>query len=147
MSYNLRRIFSVAVAALVAALFAGCAKVDPTPDFVRADRLIQASTGLPTAGASGVEVAVAGFAFVGTMIRIGTTILLITPDVFRGRISGFQQLCFRVAQPLGALLAGLIAQHLSIRMSFGVFGLVVPVAVGAAALWRRMGRGHQNANE
>ena len=55
MSYNVRRIFSAVLVALVTALFAGCARVNPAPDFARADHLIQASTGLPTVAASGVE--------------------------------------------------------------------------------------------
>lgn len=54
----------------------------------------------------GCVVALAGLCFVGTMICLGTEILLTVPDNFPGRVSSFQQICFRTAQPVGSLLAG-----------------------------------------
>jgi predicted MFS family arabinose efflux permease len=80
-------------------------------------------------------VTVAGFAFVGTMIRLGTAILMMTPDDFRGRVSSLQQICFRAGQPLGALLAGVVAQHLGIRAAFWTFGGVLLVAITALGMF------------
>ena len=69
-----------------------------------------------------VIIAVAGFVFVGTMIRLGTAILQCTPDLFRGRVTSLQQIGFRAAQPAGALLAGLLARYWGISTAFWVFG-------------------------
>ncbi|MEO8271662.1 MAG: MFS transporter, partial [Aureliella sp.] len=71
----------------------------------------------------------AGMAFVGTMIELGTGLLSQTPDEFRGRISGVQQLCFRVAQPFGGLIAGLLAQNAGVKVAFVVFGTALIVGV------------------
>jgi len=76
-------------------------------------------------------VAVSGLTFVGTMIRLGTAILQATPDEFRGRVTSLQQICFRSGQPLGALLAGLLARQLGIRTAFWVFGGLLALAVPA----------------
>jgi len=69
-----------------------------------------------------VWVTVAGFMFVGTMIRLGTALIQVTPDAFRGRVTSLQQIGFRAGQPLGALLAGLIAARLGIVRAFWGFG-------------------------
>jgi predicted MFS family arabinose efflux permease len=76
-----------------------------------------------------VLIAIAGLAFVGTMIRVGTAILVSTPDDFRGRVTSLQQICFRAAQPIGALLAGLLASRLGVRSAFWAFGGLLLLAV------------------
>jgi cobalt-zinc-cadmium efflux system outer membrane protein len=53
MFYSIRRILCAGLTALFAATLAGCARVDPKPDFARARKLIEASTGLPSSAASG----------------------------------------------------------------------------------------------
>ena len=80
-------------------------------------------------------VAVSGLTFVGTMIRLGTAILQTTPDEFRGRVTAFQQMAFRAAQPLGALLAGTIARALGVPIAFWSFGLVLILCIICVALW------------
>src|SRR5207248_4566081 len=76
-------------------------------------------------------IAVAGLAFVGTMILLGTAILQVTPDPFRGRVTSLQQVCFRAGQPLGALLAGLLARRLGIGAAFCGFGGLLLLAIPA----------------
>ncbi len=73
--------------------------------------------------------AAAGLCFVGAMIRLGTSILQATPDLFRGRVSSFQQVAFRSGQPLGALTAGIAARHLGLRSTFGIFSVVLIACV------------------
>ena len=73
---------------------------------------------------------IAGMAFVGAMIELGTELLSQTPDALRGRISGVQQLSFRAAQPLGGLLASLVAGYAGLQTAFVVFGAVL--SLGAA---------------
>ncbi len=69
-----------------------------------------------------VLVAIAGFAFVGANIQIGTTILQETGDEYRGRVTSVQQICFRTGQPLGAMIGGLLADRTGIGFVFGLFG-------------------------
>ena len=79
-----------------------------------------------------VLVALAGVAFVGTMIQLGTTILLDTEDAYRGRVTSLQQMCFRIGQPLGAFIGGIIADQTGIGFVFGLFGgLLIVTAIGA----------------
>ena len=68
---------------------------------------------------------VAGLAFVGAMIELGTGLLSSTPDTLRGRVSGIQQLCFRVAQPVGCVSGALLTEYASIQTAFVAFGIVL----------------------
>lgn len=84
------------------------------------------------AGVTGLVLAasisgLAGMAFVGAMIELGTGLLSQTPDALRGRVSGVQQFCFRVAQPLGGLVAALVAHRAGIQTAFVTFGLLLIV--------------------
>jgi predicted MFS family arabinose efflux permease len=83
-----------------------------------------------------ILVGVAGFAFVGTMIRLGTALLLVTPDEFRGRVTSLQQMSFRFAQPVGALAVGVIASIFGIRIAFWAFGGLL---LGSVALLLAIG--------
>ena len=83
---------------------------------------------MPLALASSI-VALAGFAFISTMIRLGTAILQSSPNEFRGRVTSFQSLGFRAAQPIGSLLAGCIAELFGVRIAFWSFGLSLFIAV------------------
>jgi predicted MFS family arabinose efflux permease len=73
-------------------------------------------------------VALAGAAFVGAMIELGTALLQETPDAFRGRVSGIQQMVFRTAQPLGSLVAGFVATRVGLGPAFALFGATLVVA-------------------
>ena len=87
-------------------------------------------------------VALAGFGFVGAMIHLGTSLLQNTPDKYRGRVTSLQQVCFRGAQPLGALVGGIVGQHLGVRATFGGFGAMLlftgaTLAIGFRTVPRR----------
>ena len=72
---------------------------------------------------------IAGWAFVGAMIELGTQLISETPDELRGRISAVQQLSFRTAQPLGGLIGALIARYAGIQVAFIGFGLLLVLGV------------------
>jgi MFS family permease len=74
-------------------------------------------------------VAVGGFSFISTMVRLGTAIIHISPDEYRGRITSLQSLGFRLGQPLGSLAAGFLARALGLQIAFASFGFVMIVAV------------------
>ena len=76
-----------------------------------------------------VLVAVSGFAFISTMIRLGTAIIQSSADEYRGRVTSLQSLGFRLGQPLGALVAGLFAREFGIRIAFWTFGAAMVAAV------------------
>jgi predicted MFS family arabinose efflux permease len=80
-------------------------------------------------------VGLAGAAFVGAMIELGTALLQNTPDEFRGRVSGIQQMAFRTAQPMGSLVAGLLAVRVGLGPAFALFGALLVVAALALATW------------
>jgi len=91
-----------------------------------------------------VIIVVAGFMFVGTMIRLGTAILQSTPDLFRGRVTSLQQIGFRAGQPVGALLAGLLAKYMGIRTAFWLFGGLLAVTVPIFLIGMRRLRTHMS---
>lgn len=99
-------------------------------------------TNLPTAL---LLVFVAGFCLVGGMIQLGTEILQTTPDAMRGRITSFQQMGFRMAQPSGAMLAGLIATTWGIRVAFWSCGILLLVFCGVAVFWMPSGAEEESA--
>src|SRR5262249_18412183 len=76
-----------------------------------------------------VLVAVSGFAFINTMIRLGTAIIQSSPDEYRGRVTSLQSLGFRLGQPLGSLFAGFLAHSFGVQVAFWMFGAVLIVAV------------------
>lgn len=83
----------------------------------------------------------AGAAFVGTMIELGTALLAATPDAFRGRVSALQQLCFRTLQPLGGFVAAACASGGDLQTTLFGFGLVLLltsiITIGVHLSWRR----------
>ncbi len=87
-----------------------------------------------------VLVAVAGLAFVGVNIQLGTTILQDTGDEYRGRVTSVQQICFRTGQPLGALTGGFIADRTGIGLVFGLFGGLLLASALIAVLTLRPAR-------
>lgn len=70
-----------------------------------------------------------GMCFIGTMIRLNTTILQTTPHAMRGRAASFHVLAFRLGMPLGGLLAGVISHTYGLRVVYLAFGLAMLVIV------------------
>jgi MFS family permease len=77
-------------------------------------------------------VAVSGFAFISTMIRLGTAIIQASPDEYRGRVTSLQSLGFRLGQPLGSLVAGFFAHEFGVQIAFWTFGVIMIAAVFVA---------------
>jgi MFS family permease len=80
-------------------------------------------------GIAGLLVAISGFAFINTMIRLGTAIIQSSADEYRGRVTSLQSLGFRLGQPLGALVAGFFASEFGVGIAFCTFGAVMIAAV------------------
>jgi MFS family permease len=77
-----------------------------------------------------------GFGFVVQNATINTLIQNTVPDVLRGRVMSLYMLVMNGFFPLGALLAGFIAQSLSIPLGAG-FGGAVALVYGLTLLWRK----------
>jgi predicted MFS family arabinose efflux permease len=77
-------------------------------------------------------VAVSGFAFISTMIRLGTAIIQVSPDEYRGRVTSLQSLGFRLGQPLGSLVAGFFAHEFGVQIAFWTFGVIMIAAIAVA---------------
>lgn len=92
-------------------------------------------------GVTVVLVAIAGFTFISTMIRLGTAILQGSPDEYRGRVTSFQSLGFRAAQPLGSLLAGFLAHGLGVRVAFWTLGALM---IAASVIVGQIGTIHRS---
>jgi hypothetical protein len=90
------------------------------------------STSLPL---SMLFLAGAGLGFIIQNATTNTLIQNIVPDVLRGRVMSVYMLVFQGFFPLGALLAGFIAQHVSIPVG-AAFGGAVALAFGLFLLWR-----------
>ncbi len=74
-------------------------------------------------------VALSGFAFINTMIRLGTAIIQSSPNEYRGRVTSLQSLGFRLGQPLGSLIAGFVAHEFGVQIAFWTFGGIMIAAV------------------
>jgi MFS family permease len=88
-------------------------------------------------------VALAGFAFISTMIRLGTALLQSSPDEYRGRVTSLQSLGFRLGQPLGSLVAGFFAHNFGVQIAFWTFGAVMIAAVFIARQFNHSLRMHK----
>ncbi len=108
---------------------------------------IWSSVALPTLGAAlallplvrnevvlALLVCVSGACMIGAMIYLGTVLLKDTPDELRGRVSGLQQIGFRLAQPLGGFIAAMLISSLGVTVVFQSFGILLVLVSGSLFL-------------
>jgi len=79
--------------------------------------------------------ALAGCAMIVTTALANTMLQTLVPDELRGRVMAFYAFVFVGMAPLGAFLAGLLAEHTSAPFAIGVGGAGCLIAVALAA-WR-----------
>jgi MFS family permease len=80
--------------------------------------------------------AILGFAQISVVQNAMITIQVAAPDAMRGRVMGLYTMIFSGLSPLGAVLAGIVAEAVGVELTFvlaGV-GLAVVGAVGAVGL-------------
>ena len=59
----------------------------------------------------------------------------LTPDHLRGRVASVYRTIISAAAPVGALIGGLVAEHVSIRVPILGFGLISLLLAAASAVW------------
>jgi len=94
--------------------------------------LLAAQTTVITAGLVSLFV---GFFMILQFIAINTTLQLIVPSEYRGRVLALYTLSFTGIAPFGALLLGLIANVIGTPWALALYG-VLSTGLGLA-LWRR----------
>lgn len=88
---------------------------------------------VPPLPAAMVLIVLCGIAFVGCNNRLVAAVMGSTPDYFRGRMSSIHVLCFSMGLPLGSVLAGVLAPRIGIDQVFGLYGVILLVAVAIIA--------------
>ena len=73
-----------------------------------------------------VVMALTGAAFASFQVATGTSVNLLVPDEYRGRVMGLRGTMFNLA-PLGSLQAGLIANAMGSPFAIGLGGAVLVV--------------------
>src|SRR2546422_10079827 len=79
--------------------------------------------------------ALAGCAMIVTTALSNTLLQTLVPDELRGRVMAFYAFVFVGMAPLGAFLAGLLAEHTSAPLAIAVGGAGCLIAVGLVT-WR-----------
>jgi len=69
-----------------------------------------------------------GFSATVQMAATNTIVQRRVPDELRSRVMAVYATMFMGVQPIGALLAGLVAKHIGAPLTLGIFGLVLAVA-------------------
>jgi MFS family permease len=78
----------------------------------------------------------AGGASVGAISMYSSLVQLTTTDAMRGRVMSIFMLAFRGGMPLGALLSGLVAQHVSVQAALAMNAVLLGAITGGTALTR-----------
>ncbi|MBI2214430.1 MAG: MFS transporter [Acidobacteria bacterium] len=76
----------------------------------------------------------AGAASVGAISMYSSLVQLTTTDAVRGRVMSIFMLAFRGGMPLGALLSGFVAQHISVQAALATNALLLGTITGGFAL-------------
>ena len=79
-------------------------------------------------------VCVVGACMKGEVMYLGTGLLIDTADELRGRVSGLQQIGFRLAQPLGGFIAAMLISSLGVTVVFQSFGILLVLVSGSLFL-------------
>jgi len=82
-----------------------------------------------------VLLALAGCAMILNNALTNTLLQTLVPDQLRGRVMGFYSFVFVGLAPLGALQAGVLAEHYGAPVAVATGGIVTALAMGIAA-WR-----------
>ena len=82
-----------------------------------------------------VVLALAGCAMILNNALTNTLLQTLVPDELRGRVMGFYSFVFVGLAPLGALQAGVLAEHFGAPWAVATGGIVTALAMGIAA-WR-----------
>lgn len=85
--------------------------------------------------ASLVLLVILGLAFMVAFNLMNALVQTLVPDELRGRVMSLYTLTFFGLMPLGALLAGTLAEHLGEPLAIGADGVLLLVVIGV--LWRR----------
>jgi MFS family permease len=70
-----------------------------------------------------------GFSMISQLVTINTTIQLMVPNTFRGRVMSLYTLCVVGLTPFGSLLLGFLAEEIGISEALVVYALFVAVLV------------------
>jgi MFS family permease len=82
-----------------------------------------------------VILALTGCAMIINNALTNTLLQTLVPDALRGRVMGFYSFVFVGLAPLGALQAGVIAEHYGAPWAVGAGGIVTALSMAVAA-WR-----------
>ena len=91
----------------------------------------------PTYWAFGLVGILVGFCMLTTMTAANSTIQMSTEPAMRGRVVSLYLLIFQGVTPIGSLVIGGVAQHISTRWSVGIGAVAALCATIAALLWAR----------
>lgn len=124
------------VGALAASLYVASGRVRPCLRRVFLGVLLFAAAQLLFAGSRWLSLSllcmtVAGWAMITFFTSANTLVQTTTPDALRGRVMGIYSLTFTGAGPIGALLAGTLAERFGAPSAVGTAAFVC--ALGAAA--------------
>lgn len=97
--------------------------------------LVALSAAMRSLGAAVLVVTLAGGAMIATNALTNTMLQTLVPDALRGRVMGFYAFMFIGMGPIGALQAGIVAEHFGAPLAIAAGGAITALAVGVA-WWR-----------
>ena len=83
-----------------------------------------------------------GLCFVNTMARVNTAVTASIPTTLRGRISSMVFMALGLSVPIGSLVAGLLASHLSVSKTYTFYGVLLILSAAIMAMIRSRGDVH-----
>lgn len=95
---------------------------------------------MPTVRSTAVALIPTGVVALICMTTAQSTLQVHSAPEMRGRVMALFSIVFLGSNPIGAILAGWLAQSLGPRWAMGLGGVISVVAAGGAALWHRHSR-------